>query len=79
MEFVASGAQGSIYLAYYQNEPVAVKKVRDMSDLKDANYMKKLEHPNIVRFYGVCSSPGYPGKMINVKADSPMSCYQSGL
>ncbi|CAG0913572.1 unnamed protein product [Notodromas monacha] len=64
MQYLASGAQGAVFTARYKREIVAVKKVLDASDLREVYFMRKLQHPNIVRFFGVCSSPGTPSCII---------------
>ncbi|CAH1790141.1 unnamed protein product [Owenia fusiformis] len=54
LQWLGSGAQGAVFLGKYRGEEVAVKKVRDVkeTDIKD---LRKLNHPNIINFKGVCT------------------------
>lgn len=54
MQFLGSGAQGSVYVATYQNELVAVKKMRDKCET-EIKHLRKLNHRNIIAFKGVCT------------------------
>lgn len=56
LQFLGSGAQGAVFSGYLNGEWVAVKKVREKTDT-DIKHLKKLSHPNIVAFKGVCVHP----------------------
>ncbi|XP_059609188.1 mitogen-activated protein kinase kinase kinase 13-A isoform X2 [Phlebotomus argentipes] len=59
LEFLGSGAQGSVFSGKWRNEIVAVKKVHDILDT-DIKHLRKLDHENIIKFKGVCTSaPAY--------------------
>lgn len=49
MEFVGSGAQGTVFSGKYRNEIVAVKKVRVLKET-DIKHLRKLDHENIIKF-----------------------------
>lgn len=54
MEYIGSGAQGTVFSGELNNEIVAVKKVRDFKDT-DIKHLRKLDHENIIKFKGVCT------------------------
>ncbi|XP_064465991.1 mitogen-activated protein kinase kinase kinase 12-like isoform X2 [Ornithodoros turicata] len=54
LHFLGSGAQGAVFLGRLNDELVAVKKVTDKSET-DIKHLRKLNHPNIVAFKGVCT------------------------
>uniref|UniRef100_A0A4W3K8Z5 mitogen-activated protein kinase kinase kinase n=1 Tax=Callorhinchus milii TaxID=7868 RepID=A0A4W3K8Z5_CALMI len=54
LQWVGSGAQGAVFLGKFHGEEVAVKKVRDMKET-DIKHLRKLKHPNIITFKGVCT------------------------
>jgi mitogen-activated protein kinase kinase kinase 13 len=59
LQWLGSGAQGAVFLGQLNNERVAVKKVKDRAEA-DIKHLRKLNHPNIVAFKGVCiQSPCY--------------------
>jgi len=59
LQWLGSGAQGAVFLGRLNNELVAVKKVKDRAEA-DLKHLRKLNHPNIVHFKGVCiQSPCY--------------------
>jgi serine/threonine protein kinase len=59
LQWLGSGAQGAVFLGRLNNEMVAVKKVKDRAEA-DLKHLRKLNHPNIVHFKGVCiQSPCY--------------------
>ncbi|XP_017767959.1 PREDICTED: mitogen-activated protein kinase kinase kinase 12 isoform X3 [Nicrophorus vespilloides] len=59
LQWLGCGGQGIVFYGLYKNEPVAVKKVHDIKDT-DIKNLRKLNHPNIVKFKGVCTqSPCY--------------------
>lgn len=59
LQWIASGAQGAVFLGKWRGEDVAIKKVRTQRDT-DIKHLKELDHCNIVKFRGVCSiSPSY--------------------
>uniref|UniRef100_A0A1L8DKN5 Mitogen-activated protein kinase kinase kinase dlk-1 n=1 Tax=Nyssomyia neivai TaxID=330878 RepID=A0A1L8DKN5_9DIPT len=55
LEFLGSGAQGSVFCGEWRNELVAVKKVHDILDT-DIKHLRKLDHENIIKFKGVCTT-----------------------
>ncbi|XP_013787510.2 mitogen-activated protein kinase kinase kinase 13-like isoform X3 [Limulus polyphemus] len=54
LQWLGSGAQGAVFLGRLDNELVAVKKVREKSET-DIKHLRRLNHPNIVAFKGVCT------------------------
>uniref|UniRef100_A0A2R9C1M6 Mitogen-activated protein kinase kinase kinase 12 n=1 Tax=Pan paniscus TaxID=9597 RepID=A0A2R9C1M6_PANPA len=54
LQWVGSGAQGAVFLGRFHGEEVAVKKVRDLKET-DIKHLRKLKHPNIITFKGVCT------------------------
>ncbi|RWS17516.1 mitogen-activated protein kinase kinase kinase 13-like protein [Dinothrombium tinctorium] len=56
LQWLGSGAQGAVFLGRLNNEMVAVKKVKEKSET-DIKHLRKLNHPNIVAFRGVCTQP----------------------
>lgn len=54
LDWLGSGAQGAVFLGKYKGEQVAVKKVRDIKET-DIKHLRKLNHPNIITFKGVCT------------------------
>ena len=50
LNFIGSGSQGAVFVGEYLREKVAVKKVTDISYCQDARHLRKLCHPNIVKF-----------------------------
>uniref|UniRef100_H3A267 Mitogen-activated protein kinase kinase kinase n=1 Tax=Latimeria chalumnae TaxID=7897 RepID=H3A267_LATCH len=54
LQWVGSGAQGAVFLGKFHGEEVAVKKVRDLKET-DIKHLRKLKHPNIITFKGVCT------------------------
>ncbi|XP_023669189.1 mitogen-activated protein kinase kinase kinase 12 [Paramormyrops kingsleyae] len=54
LQWVGSGAQGAVFLGKFRGEEVAVKKVRDIKET-DIKHLRKLKHPNIITFKGVCT------------------------
>lgn len=59
LQWLGSGAQGAVFVGQLDNEPVAVKKVKDESET-NIHHLRKLNHPNIIQFRGVCTqSPCY--------------------
>ncbi|XP_014244385.1 mitogen-activated protein kinase kinase kinase 13-B isoform X2 [Cimex lectularius] len=54
LEWLGSGAQGAVFSGKLKNETVAVKKVREQKET-DIKHLRKLNHPNIVQFKGVCT------------------------
>lgn len=49
LEWLGSGAQGAVFSGKFNNEVVAIKKVRDVKET-DIKHLKKLNHENIVKF-----------------------------
>lgn len=56
LQLIGSGAQGAVFFGRLDGLPVAVKKVREKVDT-DIKHLRKLDHPNIVSFKGVCTQP----------------------
>jgi mitogen-activated protein kinase kinase kinase 13 len=54
LQWLGSGAQGAVFLGALNTEQVAVKKVRDVKET-DIRHLRKLNHPNIISFKGVCT------------------------
>uniref|UniRef100_T1IM54 Mitogen-activated protein kinase kinase kinase n=1 Tax=Strigamia maritima TaxID=126957 RepID=T1IM54_STRMM len=54
LQWLGSGAQGAVFLGKLNGEQVAVKKVREQKET-DVRHLRKLNHPNIVSFKGVCT------------------------
>ncbi|KAH9514827.1 hypothetical protein Btru_023738 [Bulinus truncatus] len=54
LQWLGSGAQGAVFLGKLCSEEVAVKKVRDVKET-DIRNLRKLNHPNIISFKGVCT------------------------
>jgi len=49
LQWLGSGAQGAVFLGRLNDEQVAVKKVRNASET-DIVHLRKLCHPNIIKF-----------------------------
>ena len=49
LRWLGSGAQGAVFSGRLRGVLVAVKKVRDQKET-EINHLRKLRHPNIVRF-----------------------------
>ena len=49
LKWLGSGAQGAVFSGSLNNEIVAVKKVREQKET-DVKHLRKLNHPNIVKF-----------------------------
>lgn len=56
LDLVGCGGQGIVFYGKYKNEDVAVKKVQELKET-DIRNLRKLNHPNIVKFKGVCTQP----------------------
>ncbi|XP_038863407.1 mitogen-activated protein kinase kinase kinase 12 [Salvelinus namaycush] len=54
LQWVGSGAQGAVFLGKFHGEEVAVKKVRDIKET-EIKHLRKLKHPNIITFKGICT------------------------
>ncbi|KAL3284694.1 hypothetical protein HHI36_018843 [Cryptolaemus montrouzieri] len=54
LTYLGCGGQGAVFSGKLNNEPVAVKKVSDIKET-DIKNLRKLNHPNIVKFKGVCT------------------------
>lgn len=55
LQFISSGGQGAVFSGYLHSTLVAIKKVAELKDTDIVN-LRKLNHPNIVKFQGVSSS-----------------------
>lgn len=59
LDYVGCGGQGVVFAGVLNHEKVAVKKVQDIKET-EIRHLRKLNHPNIVKFKGVCTqSPCY--------------------
>ncbi|XP_018323033.1 mitogen-activated protein kinase kinase kinase 13 isoform X2 [Agrilus planipennis] len=56
LKWLGCGGQGIVFYGTLNNEPVAVKKVSDIKET-DIRNLRKLNHPNIIKFKGVCTQP----------------------
>ncbi|KAG7464156.1 hypothetical protein MATL_G00184330 [Megalops atlanticus] len=54
LQWLGSGAQGAVFLGKFRSEEVAIKKVREQKET-DIKHLRKLRHPNIIGFKGVCT------------------------
>ncbi|XP_014669399.1 PREDICTED: mitogen-activated protein kinase kinase kinase 12-like [Priapulus caudatus] len=54
LQWLGSGAQGAVFLGTLETKSVAVKKVREFEET-DIKHLRKLNHPNIISFIGVCT------------------------
>ncbi|XP_040296163.1 mitogen-activated protein kinase kinase kinase 13 [Bufo bufo] len=54
LQWLGSGAQGAVFLGKFRGEEVAIKKVREQKET-DIKHLRKLKHPNIIAFKGVCT------------------------
>ncbi|XP_064183624.1 mitogen-activated protein kinase kinase kinase 13-like [Anguilla rostrata] len=54
LQWLGSGAQGAVFLGKFRSEEVAIKKVREQKET-DIKPLRKLKHPNIIGFKGVCT------------------------
>ncbi|CAG2107715.1 unnamed protein product [Medioppia subpectinata] len=54
LEWLGSGAQGAVFMGKINHQLVAVKKVKEKYET-DIKHLRKLNHPNIVAFKGVCT------------------------
>ncbi|KAM9306003.1 mitogen-activated protein kinase kinase kinase 13 [Gastrophryne carolinensis] len=54
LQWLGSGAQGAVFLGKFRGEEVAIKKVREQKET-DIKHLRKLKHPNIIGFKGVCT------------------------
>lgn len=54
LQWLGSGAQGAVFSGKLNKEVVAVKKVREPRET-DIKHLRKLNHPNVVQFKGVCT------------------------
>ncbi|KAA0715407.1 Mitogen-activated protein kinase kinase kinase 13 [Triplophysa tibetana] len=54
LQWLGSGAQGAVFLGKFYTEEVAIKKVREQKET-DIKHLRKLKHPNIISFKGVCT------------------------
>ncbi|XP_016108940.1 mitogen-activated protein kinase kinase kinase 13-like [Sinocyclocheilus grahami] len=54
LQWLGSGAQGAVFLGKLCSEEVAIKKVREQKET-DIKHLRKLKHPNIISFKGICT------------------------
>uniref|UniRef100_A0AAZ3PF28 Mitogen-activated protein kinase kinase kinase n=1 Tax=Oncorhynchus tshawytscha TaxID=74940 RepID=A0AAZ3PF28_ONCTS len=54
LQWLGSGAQGAVFLGKLHGNEVAIKKVREQKET-DIKHLRKLKHPNIIGFKGVCT------------------------
>ncbi|KAF8365872.1 dlk-1 [Pristionchus pacificus] len=50
LEWLGSGSQGAVFSGSWNGRPVAVKDIKEA----EIGHLKHLEHPNIIKFLGVC-------------------------
>ena len=50
LDFVGSGSQGAVFAGEYRGKRVAVKKVKEPGYCDEIRRLRKLTHPNIVKF-----------------------------
>ncbi|XP_071515819.1 uncharacterized protein wnd isoform X4 [Panulirus ornatus] len=55
LQWLGSGAQGAVFRGQLRGNWVAIKKVREQKET-DITHLRKLNHPNIVQFLGVCTA-----------------------
>ncbi|XP_066974993.1 mitogen-activated protein kinase kinase kinase 13 isoform X7 [Macrobrachium rosenbergii] len=55
LQWLGSGAQGAVFRGQLRGSWVAIKKVREKKET-DIQHLRKLNHPNIVQFMGVCTA-----------------------
>ncbi|XP_069195976.1 mitogen-activated protein kinase kinase kinase 13 isoform X3 [Procambarus clarkii] len=55
LQWLGSGAQGAVFRGQLRGTWVAIKKVREQKET-DITHLRKLNHPNIVQFMGVCTA-----------------------
>ena len=51
LQWIGNGAQGCVFKGNFRNEEVAIKKVKSKEEASIKN-LKKLNHPNLVKFKG---------------------------
>ncbi|KAF6041255.1 hypothetical protein EB796_000417 [Bugula neritina] len=56
LRWLGSGAQGAVFYGKLRGEEVAVKKVKSLKEI-NIKHLRKLNHPNVISFRGVCSQP----------------------
>ncbi|CAD5113274.1 DgyrCDS2454 [Dimorphilus gyrociliatus] len=56
LQWIGSGGQGAVFLGTFGSEQVAVKKVHDKAQT-EIRHLRKLNHPNIIKFKGVSTQP----------------------
>lgn len=54
LKYLGCGGQGAVFSGKLYNQDVAVKKVSNIQET-DIKNLRKLNHPNIVKFKGVCT------------------------
>ncbi|EEB19666.1 serine/threonine-protein kinase, putative [Pediculus humanus corporis] len=54
LTWLGAGAQGAVFSGKLRGEIVAVKKVQEQKET-DIKNLRKLNHPNVVKFKGVCT------------------------
>ena len=55
LQWLGSGAQGCVFKGTYNSEFVAIKKVKSREEA-NIKHLRRLNHPNLVRFKGVSNS-----------------------
>ncbi|KAK5970272.1 hypothetical protein GCK32_008523, partial [Trichostrongylus colubriformis] len=54
LEWLGAGSQGAVFRGCLNGQTVAVKKVK-LKDETDIKHLRHLNHPNIIKFIGVCT------------------------
>ncbi|GAU93773.1 hypothetical protein RvY_05660 [Ramazzottius varieornatus] len=57
LQWLGSGAQGAVFLGKYNGTSVAVKKVKSLAEVREVEPLRKINHPNLVAFKGICTQP----------------------
>lgn len=52
LQWLGSGAQGCVFKGYFNNEEVAIKKVKSKEEA-NVKHLIRLNHPNLIKFKGV--------------------------
>ncbi|KAJ3554667.1 hypothetical protein NP233_g12371 [Leucocoprinus birnbaumii] len=73
---IGEGGFSTVYKGRYQGEAVCVKVLRLSQDTLNSYYKEltvwaHLNHPNILRFYGVCRSVNSAGRLVKLSLVSP--------
>lgn len=75
MLYLSSGGQGAVFAGFLNKTRVAVKKVAELKDT-DIIHLRKLNHPNIVKFKGVSFPKGFGGVLMGSNLRFVQVCTQ---